>query len=135
MSKLVWRTLLCLLSSPSLFVYVFYVAFASDVMAGLLTPEEQAAAASARFGPGQPRLMAPGPSECEVFLSYSSLGLLLFPISNRPSDLGCCCFFLRRLLWHFYLRLGRVLSWGSWRRRRWSPVVCAFIVRFVFLTL
>ena len=52
MSKLVWRTLLCLLSSAGLFVYVFYVAFAGDVMAGLLTPEEQAAAASTRFGPG-----------------------------------------------------------------------------------
>jgi len=93
MSKLVWGTLLCLLSSPGLFVYVFYVAFAGDVMAGLLTPEEQAAAASARFGPGQPGPMAPGPSECGVFLSYSSLGLLLLPMSDRPSDLSCCCFF------------------------------------------
>jgi len=93
MSKLVWRTLLCLLSSLGLFVYVFYVAFAGDVMAGLLTPEEQAAAASARFGPGQPGPMAPGPSECGVFLSYSSLGLLLLPMSDRPSDLNCCCFF------------------------------------------
>ena len=93
MSKLVWRALLCLLSSPGLFVYVFYVAFAGDVMAGLLTPEEQAAAASARFGLGQPGPMAPGPSECGVFLSYSSLGLLLLPMSDRPSDLSCCCFF------------------------------------------
>jgi len=92
MSKLVWRTLLCLLSSPGLFVYVFYVAFAGDVMDGLLTPEEQAAAASARFGPGQPGPMAPGPSECGVFLSYSSLGLLLLPMSDRPSDLSCCFF-------------------------------------------
>jgi len=92
MSKLVWRTLLFLLSSPGLFVYVFYVAFAGDVMAGLLTPEEQAAAASARFGPGQPGPMAPGPSECGVFLSYSSLGLLLLPMSDRPSDLSCCFF-------------------------------------------
>jgi len=89
MSKLVWGTLLCLLSSPRLFVYVFYVAFAGDVMAGLLTPEEQAAAASARFGPGQPGPMAPGPSECGVFLSYSSLSLLLLPMSDRPSDLSC----------------------------------------------
>jgi len=62
-------------------------------MAGLLTPEEQAAAASARFGPGQPRLMAPGPSECEVFLSYSSFGLLLLPMFDWASDLSCCCFF------------------------------------------
>ena len=93
MSKLVWCTLLCLLSSPGLFVYVFYVAFAGDVMAGLLTPEEQAAAASARFGPGQPGPMLPGPSECRVFLSYLSLGLLLLPMSDRPSDLSCCCFF------------------------------------------
>jgi len=36
-------------------------------MAGLLTPEERAAAASAMFGPGQPGPMAPGPSECGVF--------------------------------------------------------------------
>ena len=93
MSEFVWRTLLCLLSSPGLFVYVFYVAFAGDVMAELLTPEEQAAAASARFGPGQPGPMAPGPSECGVFLSYSSLGLLLLPMSDRPSDLSCCFFF------------------------------------------
>ena len=93
MTKLVWRTLLFLLSSPGLFVYVFYVAFAGDVMTGLLTPKEQAAAASARFGPGQPGPMAPGPSECGVFLSYSSLGLLLLPMSDRPSDLSCCCFF------------------------------------------
>jgi len=133
MTKLVWRTLLFLLSLSGLFVYVFYVAFAGDVMARLLTPEEQAAAASARFGPGQPGPMAPGPSECGVFLSYSSLGLLLLPMSDQPSDLSC--FFLRRLLRHFYLRLGRVLSWGSWRRRRWSPAVGVFIVRFFFLTL
>ena len=93
MSEFVWRTLLCLLSSPGLFVYVFYVAFAGDVMAGLLTLEEQAAAASARFGPGQPGPMAPGPSECGVFLSYSSLGLLLLPMSDRPSDLSCFFFY------------------------------------------
>ena len=67
MSELVWRTLLFLLSSPGLFVYAFYVAFAGDVMAGLLTLEEQAAAASARFGLGQLGLMAPSPSECGVF--------------------------------------------------------------------
>jgi len=35
--------------------------------------------------------MAPGPSEYRVFLSYSSFGLLLLPISDRPSDLSCCC--------------------------------------------
>ena len=60
-------------------------------MAGLLTPEERVATASVRFGPGQPGLMAPGPSEYRVFLSYSSFGLLLLPISDRPSDLSCCC--------------------------------------------
>ena len=99
MSKFVWRTFVCPLSSLGLFVSVFYqmlilctCCFACDVMAGLLTPEEQAVAASARFGPGQPGLMAPGPSECGVFLSYSSLGLLLLPMSDRPSDLSCCCF-------------------------------------------
>ena len=26
-----------------------------------------------------------------VFLSYSSFGLLLLPISDQPSDLSCCC--------------------------------------------
>ena len=64
-------------------------------MAGLLTPEERAAAASIRIGPGQPGLMAPGPSEYRMFLSCSSFGLLLFPISDLPSDLSCrcCCFF------------------------------------------
>ena len=64
-------------------------------MAGLLTPAEQAAAASVRFGLGQPGLMAPGLSEYRVFLSYLSFGLLLLPISDWPSDLGCscCCFF------------------------------------------
>ena len=143
-SEFVWRTFLCLLSSPGLFVYVFYqvlipctCCFVGDVMAGLLTPEERAAAASVRFGPGQPRLMAPGPSEYRVFLSYSSFGLLLLPISDQPSNLSCCCFcfFASRLLRHFYLRLGRVLSWGSWRRRRWSLAVGVFIVRFAFLTL
>ena len=98
MSKFVWRIFLCLLSSPSLFVYVLYqvlipctCCFVGDVMAGLLTPEERAAAASVRFGPRQPGLMAPGPSEYRVFLSYSSFGLLLLPISDRPSDLSCCC--------------------------------------------
>ena len=60
-------------------------------MAGLLTPEERAAAAIVRFGPGQPGLMVLGPSEYRVFLSYSSFGLLLLPISDRPSDLSCCC--------------------------------------------
>ena len=60
-------------------------------MARLLTPAEQAAAASVRFGPGQPGPMAPGLSEYRVFLSYSSFGLLLLPISDRPSDLSCCC--------------------------------------------
>ena len=60
-------------------------------MAGLLTPEERAAAASVMFGPGQPGMMAPGLSEYRVFLSYSSFGLLLLPISDRPSDLSCCC--------------------------------------------
>ena len=49
-------------------------------MAGILTPEERAAAASVRFGPGQPGLMALGPSEYRVFLSYSSFGLLLLSI-------------------------------------------------------
>ena len=81
----------------TVFARFFYLripcCFAGDVMAGLLTPEEQAAAASTRFGPGQPGPMAPGPSECGVFLSYSSLGLLLLPMSNRPSDLSCCFFF------------------------------------------
>ena len=61
-------------------------------MAGLLTLEEQAAAASARFGLGQPGPMAPGPSECRVFLAYSSFGLLLLAISDRPSYLSCCFF-------------------------------------------
>jgi len=60
-------------------------------MSGLLTPEERAATASVRFGPGQPGPMAPGPSEYRVFLSYSSFGLLLLSISDRPSDLSCCC--------------------------------------------
>ena len=101
-------------------------------MAGLLTPEEQAAAASARFGLGQPGPMAPDPSECGVFLLCSFLRLLLLLMCGRSSDLGFIC--LRRLLRHFYLRLGRVLSWGSWRRRRWSPAVGVFIVRFDFLT-
>ena len=62
-------------------------------MAGLLTPEERAAAAGVRFGPGQPGLMAPGPSEFRVFVFYSSFGLLLLPVSDRPSDLSCWCFF------------------------------------------
>jgi len=119
MSKYVWCTFLCLLFSPGSFVFVLYqvlmlrtYCFVGDVMAGLLTPEERAAAASVRFGPGQPGLMAPGPSEYRVFLCFLSFGLLLLPISDRPSDLSCCCclFFLRRLLRHFYLRLGRVLS-------------------------
>ena len=98
MSKFVWRIFLCLLSLLGLFVYVLYqvlipctCCFVGDVMAGLLNPEERAAAASVRFGPGQPGLMAPGPSEYRVFLSYSSFGLLLLPISDRPSDLSCCC--------------------------------------------
>ena len=98
MSEFVWRTFLCLLSSPGLFVYVFYqvlilctCCFVGDVMAGLLTPEERAAATSVRIGSGQPGPMAPGPSEYIVFLSYSSFGLLLLPISDRPSDLSCCC--------------------------------------------
>ena len=143
MSKSVWCTFLCLLSSPGSFVFVLYqvlmlrtYCFVGDVMAGLLTMEERAAAAGVRFGLGQPGLMAPGPSEYRAFLSYSSFGLLLLPISDRPSDLSCCCFFLlRRLLRHLYLRLGRVLSWGSWKRRRWSPAFGVFIVRFAFLTL
>ena len=68
--------------------------FAGDVFAGLLTPEEQAAPASARFGPGQPCLLAPGPSECRVFFCLTHLfGVLLLPISDRPSYLSCCCFF------------------------------------------
>ena len=63
-------------------------------MAGLLTPEERAAAVGVRFGSVQPGLMAPGPSEYRVFLFYSSFGLLLLPVSDRPSDLSCwCCFF------------------------------------------
>ena len=61
-------------------------------MAGLLTSEERAAATGARFGPRQPGLMAPGPNEYRVFLSYSSFGLLSLPISDRPSDLSCCFF-------------------------------------------
>ena len=133
MSKLVWRTLLCLLSSPGLFVYVFYVAFAGDVMAGLLTPEEQAAAASARFGPGQPRLMAPGPSECEVFLSCSSLGLLLLPMSDRPSDLSCC--FFTQAPPALLSQVGKSAILGFLETWRWSLAVVVFIVRFVFLTL
>ena len=99
MSKFVWCTFLYLLSSLGLFVYVLYqvlipctCCFVGDVMAGLLTLEDRAAAAGVRFGPGQPGLMAPGPSECGVFLSYSSLGLLLLPMSDRPSDLSCCFF-------------------------------------------
>ena len=98
MNKFVCCTFLCLLSSPGLFVYVFYqvlipctCCFVGDVMSGLLTPEERAAAASVMFGPGQPGMMAPGPSEYRVFLSYSSFGLLLLRISDRPSDLSCCC--------------------------------------------
>ena len=74
MSEFVRGTFFCLLSSPGLFVYVLYqvlipctCCFVGDVMAGLLTPEERAAAASVRFGPGQPGLMAPGPSEYECF--------------------------------------------------------------------
>ena len=55
-------------------------------MAGLLTPEERAAAVSVRFSPRQPGPMAPGPSEYRVSLSYSSIGLLLLPIFDRPSD-------------------------------------------------
>jgi len=69
MSKLVWWTSLCLLSSPGSSLCVLRqvpilctCCFAGDVMAGLLTPEERAAAAGARFGLGQPGLMAPGPS-------------------------------------------------------------------------
>ena len=76
MSKSIWCTFLCLLSSPGSFVYVLYqvlilrtYCFVGDVMVGLLTPEERAAAAGVRFGPGQPGLMAPGPSEYRVFLS------------------------------------------------------------------
>ena len=143
MSKFVWRIFLCLLSSPGLFVHVLYqvvipctCCFVGDVMAGLLTLEERAATAGVKFGSGQPGLMAPGPSECRVFLFYLSFGLLLLSISDRLSDLSCCCcFFLRRLLRHFYLRLGRVISCGSWRRRRWSLAVGVCIVRFAFLTL
>ena len=60
-------------------------------MAGLLTLEERVAAASVRFGPGQLGPMTPGPSEYRVFLSYSSFGLLLLPISDWPSGLSCCC--------------------------------------------
>ena len=70
MSKFVWCTFLCLLSSPGLFVYVLYqvlipctCCFVGDVMAGLLTPEERPATASVMFGLGQPGLMALGPSE------------------------------------------------------------------------
>ena len=75
MSKSVWCTSLCLLSSPSSFLCVLsqvlilcICCFAGDVMAGLLTPEERAAAAGAMFGPGQPGLTAPGPSEYKMFL-------------------------------------------------------------------
>ena len=74
MSKFVWRIFLCLLSSPGLFVYVLYqvlipctCCFIGDVMAGLLTPEERAAAASVRFGPGQLGPMASSSSEYRVF--------------------------------------------------------------------
>jgi len=59
MSKSVWCTFLCLLSSLGSFVYVLYqvlilrtYCFVGDVMAGLLTPEERAAATGVRFGPG-----------------------------------------------------------------------------------
>ena len=62
-------------------------------MAGLLTPEERAATAGARFGLGQPALTMPGPSEYRMFLFYSSFGLLLLPISDLPSDLSCCFFY------------------------------------------
>ena len=75
MSKSIWCTFLCLLSSPGSFVYVLYqvlilrtYCFVGDVMAGLLTPKEQAATAGVRFGPGQPGLMAAGPSEYRMFL-------------------------------------------------------------------
>ena len=37
-------------------------------MAGLLTPEERAATAGARFGPGQPGLTALGLSEYRMFV-------------------------------------------------------------------
>ncbi|XP_066342308.1 uncharacterized protein [Miscanthus floridulus] len=43
--------------------------FMSDVMDGLLTLEEQAAAASARFGPGHQGPMAPGPSSSDTSIS------------------------------------------------------------------
>ena len=122
MSEFVWRAFVFVLFSPSSSVFVFcqvlmlrICCFAGGVMAGLLTPEEQAATASARFGPWQQGPLAPRASEHSLFLAYSSFGLLLLPTSNRPSDLSCyCCYFsLRRLLRHFYLRLGRVLSWSS----------------------
>ena len=68
--------LLYLLSLPGSFLYVLcqvlilrICCFAGDVMAGLLTSEERAAAADARFGLGQPGLTAPGPSEYRMFLS------------------------------------------------------------------
>jgi len=122
MSEFVWRVFVFVLFSPSSSVFVFcqvlmlrICCFAGGVMAGLLTPKEQAATASARFGPWQQGPLAPRASEHSLFLAYSSFGLLLLPTSNRPSDLSCyCCYFsLRRLLRHFYLRLGRVLSWSS----------------------
>jgi hypothetical protein len=50
-------------------------------MAGLLTPEEWAAAAGARFGPGQLGPTALGLSEC--------CGILLACLS-----ILCCCMFL-----------------------------------------
>ncbi|XP_066333268.1 uncharacterized protein [Miscanthus floridulus] len=59
--------------------------FMSDVMAGLLTPEERAAAASVRFGPGQPGPMAPVPSSSDTSILGSKecyLGVL--------GDVGGC---------------------------------------------
>jgi hypothetical protein len=104
-------------------------------MARLLTLEERAAAANVRFGPEQPGLMAPGPSEYRVFLFYSSFGLLLLPISDLSSDLSCCCcFFYAGSSDTFisgweecYLGVLGDVEGGVWL------LVC--LVRFPFLTL
>jgi len=101
MSEFVWRAFVFVLFSPSSSVFVFcqvlmlrICCFAGGVMAGLLTPEEHAASASARFGPWQQGPLAPCPSECSLFIAYSFFCLLLLPTSNRPSDLSCyCCYF------------------------------------------
>jgi hypothetical protein len=71
-------------------------------MAGLLTPEEWAAAAGARFGPGQLGPTALGLSECCGIFACMSFNPLLLYVSDWSSDPSK--FSLCRLL---------VLPWGS----------------------